>query len=282
MAAKLSVWVGLMILAGFAAATLVRMAPGFGMDERLLDARLGAATREAIEERSGGRTPAVRYYGEYLSRLVRGDLGESLSCRRPVRELLGERLAVSARAGAIGLGLAWMTSLLAVVGLEWKKRRRADGVAAAAAGAMLCVPAAVVALGCVYAGAGAAIAIAVILLPRLFRYLRNLAAGACAAPHVVAAHAMGIPRWRLLWLHAGAPAAAELAALAGVSVSMMVGATIPAEALCDSPGVGQLLWQAALSRDLPVLLNVTLLITALTTGANLLAGAARRPGESDA
>jgi peptide/nickel transport system permease protein len=87
---------------------------------------------------------------------------------------------------------------------------------------------------------------------------------------------MGIPRARLLLLHVLAPVAPDLAALAGVSVSMMAGAAIPAEALCASPGIGHLLWQAALSRDVPVLVNVTLVLTAVTTGANLLADGARR------
>ena len=47
------------------------------------------------------------------------------------------------------------------------------------------------------------------------------------------------------------------------------------EALCDSPGVGQLIWQAALARDVPVLVNVTLLIAGLTIATNLLADTAR-------
>jgi peptide/nickel transport system permease protein len=59
--------------------------------------------------------------------------------------------------------------------------------------------------------------------------------------------------------------------LAGVSVSMAVGVAVPVEALCDSPGVGHLLWQAAVARDLPVVVNVTLLVTGVTTGANVLA-----------
>jgi peptide/nickel transport system permease protein len=149
-------------------------------------------------------------------------------------------------------------------------------------GALLCLPAALAALLCVYLGAGAAAAIAAILLPRLFRYLRNLFRQAAGAGHVLAAHAAGIGPGRLLWYHVAAPVVPELLALAGVSVSMALGATIPVEALCDSPGVGHLVWQAALSRDFPVLVNVTLLITALTTGANLLADSFRASREAEA
>ena len=93
---------------------------------------------------------------------------------------------------------------------------------------------------------------------------------------------MGVRPWRLLCLHVAAPVLPDLVALAGVSVSMAVGATIPVEALCGSPGIGHLVWQAALSRDVPVLVNVTLLITALTAGANLLADTARAAREAEA
>jgi len=68
--------------------------------------------------------------------------------------------------------------------------------------------------------------------------------------------------------------APALFALLGVSLSMALGAAIPMEALCDSPGVGQLAWQGALNRDLPLVVNLTLLITLATVLTNLLANVA--------
>jgi ABC-type dipeptide/oligopeptide/nickel transport system permease component len=50
-------------------------------------------------------------------------------------------------------------------------------------------------------------------------------------------------------------------ALAGVTLSIALGSTIPVEALADSPGIGQLAWRAALGRDLVVLVPITLLLT---------------------
>jgi ABC-type dipeptide/oligopeptide/nickel transport system permease component len=49
---------------------------------------------------------------------------------------------------------------------------------------------------------------------------------------------------------------------------MAVGAAIPIEALCGLAGVGQLAWQAALARDLPLLVNITILVTLVTLLAN--------------
>jgi peptide/nickel transport system permease protein len=279
---RLAVWTGILLVSGLLAAALVRMAPGFGMDERLLDARLTAGTREAIDEETVEQRNVLRYYLNYLARLGRGDFGMSLSLGRPVKELLAERARVSARSAAAGLLLAWLLSLLAIAALEFRPCPIAEALASLASGSLLCIPAAVVALLCVYSGAAPFLAIALILLPRLFRYARNLVGQACRAPHVLAAHAMGLPRRRILPLHVAAPVFPDLCALAGVSVSMAVGATIPVEALCDSPGIGHLVWQAALSRDIPVLVNVTLLIAAITSGANLLADLVRAPQSNEA
>jgi peptide/nickel transport system permease protein len=274
---RIAVWIAILLAAGFFAAAMIRMAPGFGMDERLLDARLSAGSREAIAGRTAEQQNVLRYYAGYLARLGRGDFGMSVSLGRPVRELLAERARVSARSAAAGLSLAWLFSLSAIAALEFRRRPIAEALVSSAAGSLLCAPAALIAILSVYAGAGPAIAIALILLPRVFRYTRNLAAQACRAPHVLAAHALGIHPGRILALHAPAPILPDLLALAGISVSMAIGATIPVEALCDSPGVGHLVWQAALSRDIPVLVNVTLLIAAVTTGANLLADLAHTP-----
>ena len=48
---------------------------------------------------------------------------------------------------------------------------------------------------------------------------------------------------------------------------MAVGAIIPIEAICDAAGLGRLAWQAATARDLPLLLNLTVLIALATTAA---------------
>jgi len=66
----------------------------------------------------------------------------------------------------------------------------------------------------------------------------------------------------------------ELLALAGVSVTMAFSAAIPIEAVGDVPGIGQLAWQAALGRDLPVLVSLTLLLMLLTRSANAAADVA--------
>jgi peptide/nickel transport system permease protein len=258
------------------------MAPGFGMDERLLDARLADGTREAIAGEASSQGNVLRFYVAYWARLAQGDFGTSLSLGRPVKELLAERAPITFRSAAAGLLLAWLAAAGAIAALEIGRRRMFETLAGIATGALLSLPAALVAVLCVYAGTGPSIAIALILLPRIFRYIRGQVAQASCAPHVLAAHAMGIHRPRVLILYIAAPILPDLAALAAVSVSMAIGAAVPVEALSSSPGVGHLVWQAALSRDIPVLVNVTLLIAAVTAGANLLAELVRSPEAAEA
>jgi ABC-type dipeptide/oligopeptide/nickel transport system permease component len=73
----------------------------------------------------------------------------------------------------------------------------------------------------------------------------------------------------------------EVLALAGVSFGIAISAAIPVEALCGVPGIGQLTWQAALARDLPLLNNVAMLVIGCVvlanSGADLLGEEPRRP-----
>jgi len=56
--------------------------------------------------------------------------------------------------------------------------------------------------------------------------------------------------------------------LAGVSLGVAFGAAIPIEVLCDLPSIGQLAWKAALARDLPVLVSLTIVVAAVTQLTN--------------
>src|SRR5204863_6281011 len=93
----------ILLLSGLAGATLVRFAPGFDSDEQALDVRLSAQSVRAIrEQRASERNPLV-LYARFLGRLFRGDAGQSIIYRRPVRELVSERALVTIRSVASGL-----------------------------------------------------------------------------------------------------------------------------------------------------------------------------------
>jgi len=242
---------------------LARLAPGFGMEERQLDLRLSERSVAAMREAAG--------QGAWW----RGDWGTSISLGRGVRELLAERSGLTARTLATGLALAWMATVMLCLAELRLRREALDLAVTFTSGALLCLPAAVVALLALYVGAGPALALAVVLFPRLLGYARKILRSGALRPYLLAAHARGLPARTLILRHICVPAAPELLGLAGISVSLAAGAVIPVEALCDSPGLGQLVWQSAMARDLPVLLPLTALVAAVTCAANLLADTAR-------
>ncbi len=256
------------LLGGFLAATLVRLAPGFNTDEEQLDPRLSSASVQALKQVRADQNNIFRFYAHSLSRALRGDLGVSLSLGQPVSELLRERIPLTLRLVGMGLLLSWAAVIALALSAARLKISAYDGLATVLSGTLLCIPAAVLALLSVLWNVPGALAIALIIFPRDYRYTRNLLAKAYTLPHVLAARAKGLGEARILFWHVIPLAAPQILAVAGVSVSLALGAAIPVEALCGLAGVGQLAWQAALSRDLPLLVNITILVTLVTLLAN--------------
>jgi ABC-type dipeptide/oligopeptide/nickel transport system permease component len=64
----------------------------------------------------------------------------------------------------------------------------------------------------------------------------------------------------------------QLMAVAAMSVSLAFGAALPLEVVLDSPGIGHLAWNAAMSRDMPVLVAVTLMVTLMVKVAAMATG----------
>ena len=259
------------LLGGLLGATLVRLGPGFGVDERELDNRLNAESQQAIRSEHAGENNIAAFYLRYLAGLAHGDLGFSRSLNRPVSQLLKERLPLTLVSLLYGvLGGITIGFGLALTTVAW----RAPGsnlVPSMLSGLCLAMPAAVLALVFLWMGSGGRWAIALAVFPHVYRYAKNLLVSAYQSSHVLAAQAKGLSALRVLLVHVVLPAAPQLAALAGISVSLAFGASIPIEVVSDTPGLGQLAWRAALERDLPLLVNITVLIALVTLVVNSLA-----------
>jgi len=267
-----AVWlVAVILVGGLFGATLVRYGPGYGVDERELDPRLSQASVEALRGQHHQNASLLSYYGHYLKSAVHGDFGTSESTQRPISELIHQRLPVTARAVLLGMLSAWSLALfLAMLG-QFLRGWIFEVCSTLLTGFLLALPSTVIALLFVYFRAPVFLAVACVTFPKLFRFIHNLLVEAYEQPHVLAARARGIGPVRIFLRHVLAFAAPALFALVGVSLSLAFGAAIPIEALTDSPGIGQLAWFAAINRDLPLVVNLTLLVTLVTVAGNSLA-----------
>lgn len=238
-------------------ALLMRTAPGYGVDERDLDLRRSGT--------AGVRAPLLWWYSNEF--------------HAPVHELIAQRARPTALAVGGGLMLAWVVSLGVVIIATRLRSRWVENGSFAAAMALQCLPAGVIALLLLVFGlrgiTAVALALAVALGPRVWQVSRTIVARAAASPCVLLARAQGFGPWRLIIRRLLPLAAPELGALGAVSVSLAISLTIPLETILDVPGLGQLAWQAALARDLPLLVQLMTLVTLVVVVAG--AAAERRP-----
>jgi peptide/nickel transport system permease protein len=275
--------IGILFLSGLAGATLVRFAPGFGTEEQALDPRLSAQSREALERSHDTERNPFVFYLNFLRGLAHGDAGRSTVYGQPVRDLVRDRARTTLLEVSEGLAAGWIGAILLALGVALSRSAATRLPAFALSGAMLSTPSAVVAMLCLLLRLEPFIAMAAVIFPRVFPHAYEQIRAGLATPHVITARAAGISGVRLLLFYVAPSVAMPLLALAGVSVALAFGAAIPVEALSDTPGLGQLVWRAALGRDIPVLVAVTLLLTAVTILANAAADIAMLPmGERSA
>jgi peptide/nickel transport system permease protein len=264
------------LLGGFLAAVLVRLAPGFDSDESQLDPHLSAESVQALRQTRIEQRNIFSFYFYSLERAAHGDLGISISLGQPVSTLLRDRAPLTLRLAGMGLLLGWASALALALSAAWLRASTYDAFSTVISGMFLCIPAAVLALLSVLWNLPGSLAIALIIFPSVYRYARNLLAKAQSMPHIITARAKGLSRLHILFWHVIPVVLPQMLALAGVSVSIAIGAAIPVEALCGLAGVGQLAWQAALARDLPLLVNITILVTLVTLLANFSADVLRQ------
>ena len=190
-------------------------------------------------------------YAGYLAGLAHGDLGWSQSLNRPIAEVIAQRLPVSVASLVGGV----TAGILAGVGAAVLAMRfRVLAVAPALVGSIcLSLPAGVIALLLLIAGAGGSWALSLVLFPYVYGYSRNLLLTVENAPHVIAARARGVSPARVVVVHMLRVLAPQLIAVVGLAVSIGFPALVPIEVVSDTPGILQLAWKAALARDLPVL-----------------------------
>lgn len=268
--------VAVMLMASFAGAMLMRIAPGFTSDDQELNSGLSAQSIQAIRRAHLSDANVPHFYAEYLSSLLRGNLGTSRSLNQPVKDLLRERLPVTLLNLAFALAAGWMLGLALAIAAQIWKIPALIFLANGLSGAFISTPAAALALVFLLVRWPPAFAAALLIFPKIHRYAQNLLQQSSDMPHVLTARAKGAGPWRVLAWHVAPIALPQLIALVGVSISIGIGVLLPIEVVSDVAGIGQLAWHAAQARDLPLLVNLTMVVTFATVCATLISDAAQR------
>jgi peptide/nickel transport system permease protein len=268
--------VAVMLMASFAGAMLMRIAPGFSSDDQELNSGLSAQSIQTIRRAHLMDADIPHFYTRYITSLVRGDLGTSRSLNQPVKELLRERLPITLVNLSFALAVGWLLGLALAIAAQLWESQGLSFLANGLSGTFISTPAAALALVFLLLRWPPAFAAALLVFPKIYRYAQNLLLQSSEMPHVLTARAKGAGPWRVLAWHIAPIALPQMLALVGVSISIGIGVLLPIEVVSDVAGIGQLAWHAAQARDLPLLVNLTMVVTFVTVCATLISDVAQR------
>lgn len=105
----------------------------------------------------------------------------------------------------------------------------------------------------------------------LSRYLRSSMLDVVRQDYILTARAKGLPHRTVILRHALPNALLPVITVLGLSVPGLIGGSVIFESIFGIPGMGQLSYQAIMTRDYPVIMCVLVLTSLLTMIGNLLA-----------
>jgi ABC-type dipeptide/oligopeptide/nickel transport system permease component len=249
----------------------------------------GGSAQEITELRAelGLDDSLVTQYGRYLLRLAQADLGTSLFTQRSVVDTIGEQLlstielAIAAIVIATTLGVAlgviaaakhgtWLDALVMAISVSgisipifwsallliWLFALILGWLPATGKGGVghLILPASV--LG--FASAGA-----------VTRLVRAGLLDVMEQDYVSTARAKGLAEHTILFRHTLKNAFIPVISIIGLQFGFLLGGTVVIETIFSRPGLGHLLVNAILWKDLPLVQGIVLLVALIYTLVNL-------------
>jgi peptide/nickel transport system permease protein len=231
--------------------------------------------------------PYVEQYLSFVGRAVTGDFGNSLRARRPVIELIQERLPNSVRLAAFAMGISLAIAFPLGVLAAVKKGTGLDRTAQVIAVLGQSLPTFWVAIVLVevvagrlqWLPAGGNEGFASYVLPGftlgwfvvagMMRLLRSGMLEVLDSEYVKLARVKGVVEHRVIWMHALKNALIPVVTFAGIYFSILVTTAIVVETVFAWPGLGRLAYEGISSRDFPVIQAVVLTTAAIVAVINL-------------
>jgi peptide/nickel transport system permease protein len=114
-----------------------------------------------------------------------------------------------------------------------------------------------------------AVSLALLLAGLLARITRSTMLEVLRQDYIRTARAKGLPRRLVVVKHALSNALIPIVTVVGIIVSLLISGAVVTETLFSIPGIGQLLTQAVLNRDYPMVQGGLLIVTALLVLVNI-------------
>lgn len=264
---------------------LVQLAPG-DPARYMMGLQADAQVVAQLRSQLGLDASAVERYSRWMLGMIVGDFGQSYTYQVPVSHLLLERLQVSLPLALYALALS--TALALPIGLLVAYRRGGllDTVLSFLTQLGVAVPnfwlgmllALVFAVGLHWVPAGGfvgwqdgvlaglssltlpALSLAMPQAAILTRVLRGAIIDVLHEDYLRTARAKGVSAWRALWCHALPNALIPVLTILGMQFSFLLAGAVIIENVFFLPGVGRLLFQAVVQRDLMLVQSLVLVL----------------------
>lgn len=296
---------GLLLLFGVSVLTFgfTEIAPGDYFDRMRLDPQISSQTIDALKARYGLDRPLPERYLKWLASTAQGDLGFSFAYNTPVASLLFVRARNTLLLAASATALAWLLAVPLGLWAAASRSRWPRLLLGTGTSVLLAIPDLVLALLCLLLAvktglfpvggmvsldfesldawgklvdllshlALPVLALTLATLPALVRHVYASVSEVLHSRFLLAARGFGIPRWRLLYRYVLPVAANPLISLLGFSVASLLSASLLIEVVLSWPGMGPLLLEAILARDVHVVIGAVTFSTVLLILGNLMA-----------
>ncbi|OLB12761.1 MAG: hypothetical protein AUG80_11645 [Candidatus Rokubacteria bacterium 13_1_20CM_4_68_9] len=231
--------------------------------------------------------PYVEQYLSFVGKAVTGDLGTSIRARRPVMELIKERLPNSLRLALFAMGVSLAMAFPLGVMAAVKKGSAIDRTAQVISVLGQSLPTFWVAIVLVefvagrlqWLPAGGIEGFASYVLPGftlgwfvvagIMRLLRSGMLEVLDSEYVKLARLKGVAEHRVVWVHALKNALIPVVTFAGIYFAILVTTAIVVETVFAWPGLGRLAYDGITSRDFPVIQAVVLTTAVIVSAVNL-------------
>jgi peptide/nickel transport system permease protein len=266
---------------------LVQMLPG---DPARTIAGLLASDDEVerIRTRMGLDEPLPIQYGQFLGRVVTGDLGISARTRRPVTQEIGARLPKTIELAAVGTVIGSLLGIVGGVVAARFRNRPADHVISM--GSLIGISMPVYWLGLllimVFAvnlgwlpAAGAARRTSIILpgitiglfsIALVARMTRASMLEVLEQDYVRTAFAKGVANRNVVYRHALRNAFIPVLTVIGIQFGSLLGGAVLTEFVFAWPGIGRLMVDSIFARDFPVVQGIILVFALMFIVVNLI------------
>jgi peptide/nickel transport system permease protein len=274
---------------------LMRLIPG---DPAAAIAGIAAtpAQIEQLRKDLGLDEPLVMQLLHYYQGLLRGDFGKSLLLGKGVLAATMERLPVTIGLSLYALVLTLLIGVISGIIAALRQNTWIDQLAMMIAMLGISIPGFflgllmiiffAVQLGWLPSGGYVpfsqdpigwlrsttmpAISLALLQAGLLARITRSGMLEVLRQDYVRTARAKGLPERQVILKHALANALIPIVTVVGIIISLLLSGAVVTEALFSLPGMGQLLTQAVLSRDYPMVQGGLLLVTTFLVLVNIL------------